>query len=327
MARDLTEKVPETVLEAFGWGGASSDKFEKGLFNTHWLVTREDENCVVRRYNTMRTRAAAAWEQTLVEFAGTRGWPVSTPMADSNGATIVEHDGFLWAAGPYLEGEAGAADSPAMFHICGRLLARLHRDLAGFEVEGQRPDFGKTWELDAWVAPANVGSFNDLLAAFALEYPELAALIRRQRYRNLRDLSRLKYPDLPEMPIHGDFQRWNLLWHEGQVTGLLDFDFCRRDALVCDIAPLLMPFQPLEQRLARALFEGYQSVRPLSDSEWDLLPSLVRAALLKHMALVLAGWRTQGGPVDAVVRTMTVRFPAFEAAEPAYLALRKEAVR
>lgn len=322
MTRDLSEKVPAAVLEAFGFGGAHSDMFEKGLINRHWLVSHGEELAVVRRYHFARTAAAAAWEQALVEFAGAQGWPVSVPMRASNGATIFEHGGRLWSAGPFLHGSDAPDDRPARYHIFGRLLGRLHRDLAGFELAGQRPDSGKTWELDAYIAPANVGTFNDLLADFGKSYPGLAALIRRQRYRNLRDLSRLHYPDLPDMPIHGDFQRWNLLWNEGQLTGLLDFDSCRRDALLCDIAPLLMPFNPLDVRLAASFFEGYQSVRLLSDQEWDLLPSLVRAALLWWVAFVLVEWRIHGGEPDSIARTMTVRFPAFEAAEPAFRALR-----
>ena len=321
------DTVPGAVPQAFGFGGAECTRFEKGLMNVHWLAVLGDERCVIRRYNSMRTPPAIAWEQALVEHAASRAWPVASPRVSNDGTKLVEHDGGLWAAGTYLEGEFGPMETPASFHICGRLLGRLHRDLASFGVEGQRPDFGKTWELDAWVAPVNAGTFNEILAAFGREYPDLASLIRRQRYRNLRELSRLKYPDLPDYPIHGDFHRWNLLWKDGQLSGLLDFDQSRRDALVCDIAPLLMPFQPLEQKSAAALLDGYQSVRPLSDTEWDLLPALVRSSLLWWVAYLLTGWRTSSEAIDSIQRTMTVRFPAFEAAEPGFRALRKHSPR
>ncbi|MEO8539454.1 MAG: phosphotransferase [bacterium] len=323
MTRDLADTVPSEVLEAFGYSGASADPFDKGLVNRHWLVSVDDRLAVFRRYHLNRSAAAAAWEQMLVEYAGAKGWPVSVPLRASNGATLLEHAGRLWAAGPYLDGADTPDDRPARYHILGRLLGRLHHDLSGFEVEGQRPDFGKTWELDAWIAPANVGTFNELLTEFGKTYPDLAAVVRRQRYRNLRDLSRLHYPDLPDMTIHGDFHRSNLLWKEGQLTGLLDFDQSRRDALACDLALLLMPHMPLDLRLASALLEGYQAVRPLSDVEWELLPSLVRASLLWWVAYVLVEWRTNGGAPDSVARTMTVRLPAFEAAEPSFRALRR----
>lgn len=323
MTRDLADKPPAEVLEAFGFGPAEAEQLPLGLMNAHWIVAPGEGQAVVRRYHVARTAAAAAWEQTLIEHAANRGWPVATPLHAATGATLFEHDGRLWSAMPFLPGEPASDGSVARYHIMGRLLARLHRDLASFEVEGQRPDSGKAWELDAWVAPANAGTFNELLTLFGAEYPDLASVIRRQRYRNLRDLSRLHYPDLPDRPIHGDFQRNNLLWSEGQLSGVLDFDQCRRDALVCDIAPLLVPHMPLDLRLAAALLEGYQAVRPLSDAEWDALPSLVRASLLTWIAHLLVEWRLNGLPPDGIARTMTVRFPAFETAEPAFRALRK----
>ncbi|MGE0601955.1 MAG: phosphotransferase enzyme family protein [Dehalococcoidia bacterium] len=327
MDDDRSELVPETVLEAFGFVGANSKMFERGVINRHWLVARGDESIVIRRYHPSRTAAAIGWEQRLVQQAASRSWPVAAASPAADGSILFAHEGRFWAAAPFLPGESRSpgSETPAQYHIIGRLLGRLHRDLAGFASEGQRPDFGKLWELDAWVAPAGFGSFNQILRDFETEYPDLAQLVRRQRYRSLRELSRLKYPDLPELPIHGDFQRWNLLWQDGQLTGLLDFDQARLDAFVADIAPLLMPHMPLELPFARALLEGYQSVRPLSDTEWDLLPALVRASLLWWVAYVLADWRRTKVEPGAIFRTMTVRFPAFDAREAEFRSLRGRA--
>jgi homoserine kinase type II len=317
--------VPDAVLRAFELAGATTTQFERGLINRHWLATDGERRVVLRQYNQLRSKEGIRWEQALVERAADAHWPVPRPLASNTGQLVFEHGRSLWAAAPFLEGEPQAEPGPAMFNIVGRLLGRLHHDLAGFETEGQRPGFGKTWELDAWIAPAGVGSFNEVLARFSSEYSELGATIRGYRYRNLRELSRLHYPDLPDLPVHGDFQRSNLLWQEGQLTGLLDFDFARRDALACDLAVLLVPFEPLETRLARALFEGYGTVRELSEIEWALLPSLARAHLLLWVALLLVGWRTGANPtaVASIERTMTLRLPALEAAEAGFLQLRR----
>lgn len=321
MTQDASGAVPSEVLEAFGLADANVEPVRGGLYNQHWLAGLPQKTIVLRRYHVARTAGAAAWEQELVAHAASKGWPAAPPLPAATGATLVEADGARWAAMPFREGQPGAPEHPGHYHILGRLLARLHQDLASFEPEGQRPGAGKSWELDAWVAPAEAGTFNELLSRFAQEYPDLASVIRRQRYRNLRDLSRLHYPDLADRPVHGDFQRGNLLWEDGNLTGLLDFDLCRRDALVCDLAPLLVPHMPLDLRLAAALIEGYQAVRPLSDLEWDVLPSLVRSSLLLWVSHLLVEWRLNGLPPDGIARTMTLRFPAFESAEPAFRAL------
>lgn len=320
----MTEQlIPAEVLEAFGCPGAVSLVLEGGVMNQSWLVEAPGGPIVLRCHNRARAAPAVAWEHALVRFAGERGWPVPRPIATRTGVTVLEHGRRLWSASPFLEGEPGREESPGLRRIYGRLLARLHQDLATFAGEGQRPGFGKTWELDAVVEAGGAGTFNELVAGFSRDYPELGATVRRQRYRNLRELSRLHYPDLPEHPIHGDFQPKNLLFRDGQISGILDFDQSRRDALVCDLAPLLMPFQPLESRLCAALIEGYESVRPLSDAEWELLPALVRAGLLWWVAFLLVRWRTEGGEPDGIARTMNQRFPAFDAAERAVRSLRR----
>jgi Ser/Thr protein kinase RdoA (MazF antagonist) len=210
-----------------------------------------------------------------------------------------------------------------MQHIYGRLLARLHHDLELFPAEGQRPGAGKVWELDTWVAPANSGSFNDLLAAFGREHAELELLIRRYRYRNLRELARLGYPDLPDRPIHGDFDASNMLWHDGQLAAVLDFDWCRRDALACDLAAAL-PWDQMTAGRIRALLEGYEEVRTLDEREWALLPALTRAHLLFFIAFRLVEWKLLGAERAAysIARTVRDRLPRTEGLERYLASLR-----
>lgn len=325
VAQEIGEQVPEEVLSAFGLAGANQRLFADGNVNRHWRVEATARTVVVRRYGVPRGMASIAWEQQLMAFAAAKGWPAPVAEPCLPGAIAFEFEGRAWTCHRFLEGEAGPGETPASRRIMGRLLGRLHKDLSGFEVGGQRPAFGKTWELDVMVEAAGAGSFNALLAAFGREFPELAATIRRQRYRNLRELSRLHYPDLADHPIHGDFSPRNLLFKDGQLTGLLDFDFARQDARLCDLAPLLMPFQPLEPRLAAALFDGYQSVRRLSEAEWDLLPALVRASLLWWVALLLVRWRLTGDAPAGIARTMNQRFPAFDVFEPEVRALAQRA--
>lgn len=320
----MDEYVPVDALEAFGLVGATAELMPEGAMNRHWRVITGERTVVLRRYGATRSAESVRWEQRLVAHAAGKGWPTPVALPASSGQTLIEHGGRLWSAHPFLEGSPPSATSVASRRIMGRLLGRLHRDLEGFEEREQRPGLGKVWELDVIVEPAGGGSFNSLLAAFGKEHAELAGRVRRERYRNLRELSRLHYPDLPDRPIHGDFEPWNMLFKDGQLTGLLDFDQARRDALACDIAPLLMPFMPLEPKLARALLEGYQSVRPLSELEWDLLSAFVRAALLWWVAHLLVRWGLEAGPeaVMRIDRTINVRMPAFDAAEGELRALR-----
>ena len=316
MARDLAETVPPDVLEAFGFAGAACDRLSGGNVNAHWLATLGDESRVFARHHIARPAAAVTWAQSLEEFAAERGWPIPQGFSTISGATIVEHGGLLWSAAAYVPGEHPSASSVPMHHIYGRMLARLHHDIESFPVEGQRPAAGKAWELDTWVAPAQSGTFNDLLALFGREYGELAAGVRRYRYRNLRELSRLHYPDLADRPIHGDWSADNLLWKDGTLAAVLDFDFSRRDALACDIAANF-PWDDRGPGVIAAFLRGYEEERPLDDAEWDVLPALARAQLLFHVAIRLVEWRLLGddGVPHSVARTVGRRLPRTEQLE------------
>jgi len=221
-----------------------------------------------------------------------------------------------------LPGDFRGFDTPGEFFERGRLMAELHRDIASFPVRGQRPDLGSSWDLDAWVSPANSGTFDAVVEDFAGVSAELAETIRRERARNLAELGALGFGDLDDQPIHGDFGRWNLLWEDERLSGLLDFDQCRRDTPLADIADLLIPFMPLELPLVRALVAGYESVRSLSAQEWAVLPVLARSGLLRWVTVLLVAWKLSGGVPDGIQRTMTVRLPAFDAAEAGYASLR-----
>ncbi len=316
MTRDEMASVPGTVLEAFGFGEADVRRLDGGQVNASWAVRQADRELVIRRSHISRGASAVEWEQALVRFAGTGGWPVANPRAATAGRPVVLFGGRVWSASEFRGGEHPPQDSVAMQHIYGRLLARLHDDLAAFPLEGQRPGAGKLWELDTWVAPASSGSFNELLAQFGREHDELAALIRRYRYRNLRELARLRYPDLPDRPIHGDFDASNLLWKDGKLAAVLDFDWCRRDALACDLAAAL-PWDQMTGDRIRALIEGYEEVRPLDDTEWALLPALTRAHLLFFIAFRLVEWKLLGGerPTHSIGRTVRDRLPRTEGLE------------
>lgn len=298
---------PPRVLESFGLTGSSTTRLGAG---DCWLVATEPP-VVLKRRRLPGSADGVAWEEGLRTAARRAGWPVALAAAPG-GLSVVCLDGEAWTCEEWLDGGRREPASPAGWRIHGRLLGRLHRDLAEADPGSQRPGMGKVWELDVVTQAAGVGSFNGLVAAFAREHGELAAAIRRERYRNLRELARLGYPELPEQPIHGDFAPGNLLWQDGTLAGVLDWEFARRDAAMCDLAPLLMPFEPLDAGLARALLEGYGAVRPISNREFALLPGLVRASLLWWVTGHLIRWRIEGAGVERIARTMTLRFPAFE---------------
>ena len=310
------------VLGRFGVEAISAEIIPAGRFNTNWTVDSRDAQYVLRRYNAARLAESIPHEHAMLAHVAARGWPVAMAIASRDGQTVIEHDGHRYALFPFLEGEAGPAHNPRHLRIKGRLLARLHRDMALFPAVEQRTDFGRVWELDVPLQASRFGTFNAMLREFGRDRPALASAIRAQRYRSLRELARLGYGDLPAVHIHGDFQRDNLLFDRGEMTGVLDFDHTHRDARVADIAWSIISdcAEPpgetaIDPRLAAAFVGGYDEHTSLADVELRLIVPMIRAHNLSILAWALRRWLEAGDPgvLPRIERRVSVRLPQLEA--------------
>jgi homoserine kinase type II len=80
---------------------------------------------------------------------------------------------------------------------------------------------------------------------------------------------------LPAGVVHGDLFRDNVLWKDGELAALLDFESAFHGPFAYDLMVTIAAWcykDAFDLTLARALFEGYTSVRPLTDAERRALP-------------------------------------------------------
>lgn len=311
------------ALNAFGIEARSVTPLPASGIARHWLVETGEGRVVLRRYRDERSVSAIDFEHRLLRLARERGWPVPEPLRlPGRPETIAEAAGARFSLFPFLAGEPVRTASLGQRRVAGRLLARLHRDLRDFDAPGQRDGFGRAWELDLPAQAAGHESFNALLDRFGSEYPELAAGLRREKYRNLRELARLGYGDFPIAPAHGSFSGANLLFDGPELSGVLDFDRCRLDTPVYDIAASLVaectgPPGPdaVGIEAARSFIEGYAEHRPLAEEEARLVVPLLRAAILWFCLSQLLEWAQAGEqrPVTSIADSVRGRFPALQA--------------
>jgi homoserine kinase type II len=105
----------------------------------------------------------------------------------------------------------------------------------------------------------------------------------------LRFQSLHRFPDLPRGPVHADLFRDNVLFEDGRLSGVIDFYFAGVDCLLYDVAVcandwcLADPERDprLEPERTAALLGAYQALRPLSATEREAWPVLLRAAALR----------------------------------------------
>jgi homoserine kinase type II len=154
------------------------------------------------------------------------------------------------------------------------MLARMH--LAGADYNRSQPNLrGLPW-------------WNETVPV-VLPYLEdaQAALLRSELAYQNHIASSAAYAALPRGPVHADLFRDNVMFDGEQLTGFFDFYFAGVDTWLFDLAVCLndwcidLPSGTHDAERAQAMLNAYNQARPLSATERELLPALLRAGALR----------------------------------------------
>ncbi len=225
----------------------------------------------------------------------------------AGGASILRH-GRLWslyrqAAGEDRYGEASVFapfETEAEVRSAGAMLARFHVAMADFPERLEAPGIG----LSARYQLAFATDLRQALAGWLATRPVLAAFLDRHadwelavaRFESLRQPLRALSPDgLVGGVVHGDWIKRNLFFAGSEVVAAIDFDLAQDGFFVYDLALAITaaayPWAELADGVnvdhARALRQGYESVRPLTGAEARLLPAVLATCRFEfHLCLV-----------------------------------------
>ncbi|VWX47307.1 phosphotransferase family protein [Novosphingobium sp. 9U] len=126
-------------------------------------------------------------------------------------------------------------------------------------------------------------------------------------------------------PVHGDPKHGNCLWHEGQLTGLLDWEMAQVSEPLLDLGYVLMFHDQGEASLANAGFElpGWWSPQRMID-EWEAGTGRTAVDVARYGVLgqaKVAAIISVGAFLFNSGRIADPRFQAFGALIPSYTAL------
>jgi Ser/Thr protein kinase RdoA (MazF antagonist) len=156
------------VLAAYGLESVRPYRVDAGRNNEHWYV---GAGLVLRRYGPFRADGAIDYEHALLGQLREGGWPVAVPIPSDAGRMVVVDDGRRYSLFPWLAGRRGIPERPRQPRELGRLLGRLHRDLAAVSVAGPPDTFPQVLEMPADPAWQRLDAVAD---------PVLNGLIRRK---------------------------------------------------------------------------------------------------------------------------------------------------
>jgi Ser/Thr protein kinase RdoA (MazF antagonist) len=308
--QDDAERI---VLEQYGLVAAARSL--PGEMDRNFQITAQDgSQFTLKIAHINRTIEKLDFENQAMLYLvsrGSRGTPQVVPA--SNGDLILQLPGadgreYLARMVTYLPGRMLVKVQPhgrELLYRAGAFLARFDRNLAGFEHPAMHRDF--LWDMTR--------------AGEAIQHhlKSVADPARRKTadhfMRRFETLVQAQLAGLRSQVIQNDANDYNLLVHDREISGLIDFGDMIHAPVVCEPAiaaayAVLDKADPL--RSAADLVSGYHAENPLSDVEISLLYDLIACRLC--VSAVTAAYRAHLYPARPYLQVT---------AEPAWQALEK----
>lgn len=188
------------------------------------------------------------------------------------------------------------SQTPAEARDAGVTLARFHQATEGLDTSAlpiSRGDYHDAAVIRTGLCA--IGSSLSSHDSFTGDQAELAALVQflLDRYDKAADaVNAAGFYHLPERIVHCDWHPGNLLFRQGRVIAVVDYDSLRLARRIIDVANGALQFSilaggdpatwpdNLDEGRYREFLGGYESLLPLSAGERACIPHLMTEALI-----------------------------------------------
>jgi len=285
----VSEDQLRSFLKNYDLGDLQSfEGIESGVSNSNYHVYTDQGRYILTLFEERRTDInALPFFFSFAMHLKNKGINCPCPLSDHEGklfSTLAEKPAAFVT---FLEGQevAPATITPGICAQVGKMVARMHVGAEGFKMK--RPN---SMGMAAWKElAAQTADQADAVEAGLREL--IADELRYLEQNGLHDLQ----GDLPQAAIHADIFRDNVFFKDGKIHAVIDFTFSCTDFLAFDLAIVINAwcfdddcvFQP---DFFKALIEGYELVRPLTDSEKENLSLLCRGAAMRILSTRLYDW-------------------------------------
>jgi homoserine kinase type II len=279
---EVTAEELSALLGRYGIGRLMAFKgIAEGIENSNYFLETETGHFILTIYERRVSPEDLPFFLGLMEHLAERGLRCPTPVHDRDGTVLQTLAGKPAAIVTFLPGYSLQRPKPLHCRALGKTLAMLHRAGEGFALERRNALSLAGWrQLAATIggvadkiAPGMSAGLTSALEALSADWPE----------------------NLPSGVIHADLFPDNVLFLNDGVSGVIDFYFACNDLLAYDLVVCMNAWcfefdGSFNVTKARALFNGYNLVRPLTAEETAALPVLARGAAIRFFLTRLYDW-------------------------------------
>ncbi len=288
---DITEDDLRNFLIQYDVGSLTSYKgIAEGVENSNFLLHTTKDPLILTLYEKRVEKSDLPFFLGLMQHLAAKGLSCPLPLPRKDGELLGELSGRPAALISFLEGMWLRKPEAKHCREVGKALAAMHLAGEGFEIK--RPN---ALSVDGW----------KVLWDKSEDRADEVERGLKQEIRPEIDYLAAHWPkDLPAGVIHADLFQDNVFFLGDELSGLIDFYFACNDLLAYDVSICLNAWcfekdGSYNVTKGKALLEGYQSVRPLSEAELDALPLLARGSALRFFLTRLYDWLTT--PAGALV--------------------------
>jgi homoserine kinase type II len=279
---DISETELANFLTEYDIGELRSYRgIAEGSENSNYLLHTSGGEFILTLYEKRVERGDLPFFLGLMQHLAKKGISCPLPVERRDGELISAIAGRPAAIITFLEGFWVRRPTAAHCREVGKALAGLH--LAGQDFPLRRENamgiagWKKLWngarERAHEVEPGLASEIEADFAGLEADWPG----------------------GLPEGVIHADLFPDNVFFLDHHLSGLIDFYFACNDFLAYDLATCLNAWCfekdfSFNLTKAKALMDGYQSVRPLTRDEIEALPVLAHGSALRFLLTRLYDW-------------------------------------
>jgi Ser/Thr protein kinase RdoA (MazF antagonist) len=227
-----------------------------------------------------RNEADVDYETRFLKFLDEAGIPVPAPISTRDGALYIPLNApegprylslFQWAPGNPFADDL----NPAMANRLGAMFGRMHLVAKDFAPPTVRSIDSGGQLRDGFPALQRMVAHRDGDDAWYAQAVEAAA----------GALESLPETVAPQGPSHGDFHIYNAFIEKDDIV-LLDFDNCGVDHWAAELNSFIWAnhyIGKVDETINEAFLAGYESERPLSNEEREMMPLFYAAKELRFL--------------------------------------------
>ncbi len=256
----------------------------EGVENSNFSLQTEQGKFILTLYEKRVNPDDLPFFLNLKKHLNTQNISCPLPIARKDGGLLSNVKGQPAAIISFLEGSSIRRPQNIHCYELGKAMAELH--LAGQSFNMHR---GNDVSLEAWQT-----MFDEIRGDCDSVHPDMRAHLSQ----DLEFLEQNWPTDLPTGIIHADLFVDNIFFIDEKLSGIIDFYFACTDMFAYDIAIALNAWcfeadVNFNITKSKAILEGYQSTRPLSEAEFTALPILARGAAMRFLLTRLQDWLHQ----------------------------------